>query len=68
MNLSNNLQAAILIDKQGDSSRIEIKPSTKGALEGAGIGMTIGKCFGPVGIVSGAVIGGTLGAVFGEED
>jgi len=68
MSNSRDLAGSIVAIRKGDETTYHMKPSRKAALKGAGVGMLIGRFFGPVGIATGAVIGGTLGYVLGDDD
>jgi hypothetical protein len=59
---------SVEVERDGDRTIYTVKPSTKGAIKGAAVGMTIGRGLGPYGVIGGAIIGGTLGFIFGETD
>lgn len=63
-----NETTKIVMRKKNNETTYHIKPSRKAALKGAGVGMLIGRAFGPAGIATGALIGGTIGYVFGDDD
>jgi len=67
-NIGKGLVGSVIVTKYGDETTYHIKPSRKAALKGAGVGMFIGRAFGPGGIAAGALIGGTIGYVFGDDD
>ena len=66
--LGRSLTASVVVNKDKDETRYEIKPSRKGAIAGAVTGIAIGRFFGPVGMAVGALVGGTLGYVLGSDD
>jgi hypothetical protein len=60
-------QVIIKPDPDG-GTKVEVKPSTSGAISGAMAGAAAGSVVPVVGTMAGALIGFTVGLVFGRED
>ncbi|HCG7440275.1 hypothetical protein HJ144_18740 [Vibrio parahaemolyticus] len=55
--------SAVETTRDHSGTKIKVRLSKKGALQGASIGITVGKRFGPNGIVAGCVLGGLIGTI-----
>ncbi|MBY3790734.1 hypothetical protein HPQ32_20610 [Photobacterium carnosum] len=61
-NRGSSLTVVVVVSKDKNATRYEIRPSRKGAITGVVTGIAIGRFFCPLEMAVGAGIGGTLGS------